>query len=195
MKDDELRTADDDALLELIRGDGGGLVGRKAASELFSRHHRRVYLWCRRYSRDHERAMELAQDVMLKAYRALPGFEGRARFSSWLFAIARNLCLNATRFPGLVRDPEVDMDQLADSGPDPEEAFAEYREEARLRDLLQKYLDEDERRALWLRCYERMPVDEIGRVLRLENATGARALLQRARRRLRAGLGLAEEAS
>jgi len=44
------------------------------------------------------------------------------------------------------------------------------------------------REALWLRCFEHMPVDEIGRVMRLENASGARGLLQRARRKLRAAL-------
>ena len=49
-------------------------------------------------------------------------------------------------------------------------------------------LEPNERLALWLRAEEEMSVAELTRVLGLENATGARALLQTARRKLRAAL-------
>jgi DNA-directed RNA polymerase specialized sigma24 family protein len=51
-----------------------------------------------------------------------------------------------------------------------------------------------EQEALWLRCVERMPVDEITRVLGIEGSTGARAVLQSARRKLRAVLDRAHAA-
>jgi DNA-directed RNA polymerase specialized sigma24 family protein len=41
---------------------------------------------------------------------------------------------------------------------------------------------------LWLRCFEKVPVDEITRMLGITEASGARGVLQRARRRLRAAL-------
>ena len=189
------QSVSDDELLRLYRSEGALATGRAAASELFSRHTRRTYLWCRRYARDHERAMELAQEVMLNAYRALPRFEGRSQFGSWLFAIARNVCLKSVRGPAWLIDPEAEPDALPHPNDDPEREFEELRDEVRLRSLLERTLDDDERRALWLRCEEKLPVEEIGRILRLENATGARALLQRARRKLRAALERAEEVS
>ncbi|MCK4773988.1 MAG: hypothetical protein KAT30_04360, partial [Candidatus Krumholzibacteria bacterium] len=58
--------------------------GRAAATELFQRYRKSVYLWSYRYLRDHERALDLSQDVFLRAWRGLGSFGGRARFSSWL---------------------------------------------------------------------------------------------------------------
>jgi RNA polymerase sigma-70 factor (ECF subfamily) len=178
----------DEQLLEEARRDPASAASREAASRLFERHQRRVYLWCYRYVRDNERALELAQEALLSAYRGLAGFEGRSRFSSWLFAIARNRCLNAMAAPSLLRDDSAELERLPDSDPTPDRVVEDREDEEQLRRLMMAHLDESEREALWLRCMERMPVDEIGRVMRLENASGARALLQRARRRLRAAL-------
>jgi RNA polymerase sigma-70 factor (ECF subfamily) len=44
-----------------------------------------------------EEARDAAQEAFLKAYRALPGFKGEARFSSWLYRIAVNLCRDRLR--------------------------------------------------------------------------------------------------
>ena len=47
--------------------------------------------------RDAGRAEEVTQDIFLKLWRALPGFDGRAALSTWLYTIARNTCLSAVR--------------------------------------------------------------------------------------------------
>lgn len=44
-----------------------------------------------------EEARDLCQEAFLKAYKALPGFKGEARFSSWLYQIALNLCRDRMR--------------------------------------------------------------------------------------------------
>ena len=59
-------------------------------------------------------------------------------------------------------------------------------------DLVADCLDGVERQALRLRCFERMPVDAITTALDLKESTGARAVLQRARRKLRAALAARE---
>lgn len=188
MKGKPPHDATDEQLVEIAARDPGGASGQQAASELFERHERRVYLWCFRFVRDHERAVDLAQETLLSAYRALGSFRGRSRFSTWLFVIARNCCLKAVRAPALLRDEEVIMEELPHPHDSPEAEVIGWDEEERLRELVMERLDEAERKALWLRCFERMPVDEIGRAMKLENLTGARALLQRARRKLRAAL-------
>ena len=179
---------DDRQLLDTARRDPASAESRNAASELLRRHQRQVYVWCFRYTRDHERAIELAQDVLLSAYRSLGTFEGRSQFSSWLYMIARNRCLRAVRAPRLVRDDDVDLDALPHPDGNPERLFEDREGEERLRRLVMDHLDADERQALWMRCFERLPVEEIGRTLQVDNISGARALLQRARRKLRAAL-------
>jgi len=183
----------DEELLAEFRADADGPTGRAAASELLGRHQRQVYLWCHRVVRDPERALDLAQEVLTKAFSAMASFEGRSRFSSWLFVIARNRCLSAVTAPALLRDEEADPDQLASTGPDPAARYEQQVEEDALRELMQQHLDEQEREALWLRCFERMAVEDITRILDLQAVSGARALLQRARRKLRAALERREE--
>lgn len=178
----------DEQLVALAVRAGDDPESRRAASELLARHQRRVYLWCYRYVREHERALELAQETLLNAYRSLSTFEGRSRFTSWLFVIARNRCLNAVASPALLRDDGADPDRIAVESEDPQVLFEGEQGAERLRRLLMECLDEEEREALWLRCFEKVPVDEIGAVMRLDNRSGARGLLQRARRKLRAAL-------
>jgi RNA polymerase sigma-70 factor (ECF subfamily) len=167
---------------------------RRAASSLFERYQRKVYLWCYRHVRDHERALELAQDAMLNAYRSLESFGERASFSSWLFAITRNRCISDLRKRDLPRDDETELDGLAHSGGTPERILEEREGEDRLLRLIREHLDEVEQQALWLRCVERLRVEEVTRLLGLDLASGARAVLQRARRKLKAALDREEAA-
>jgi RNA polymerase sigma-70 factor, ECF subfamily len=166
-------------------------TSRAAATELLGRYRERVYRWCYGRVREHELALDLAQDVLLSAYRGLDGFDGRARFSSWLFAIARNRCLNALRRPPLFEEG-VDLDALPalQRGQDLELDARE--EEDRLLALIQTALPPLDQQVLWLRCVEKMPVDGITRLLDIREASGARAVLQRARRRLRTVLAAEE---
>ena len=178
----------DDELVRLVAQDPHGRSAQAAASELLGRYQRRVYLWCHRIVRDPERARDLTQDVLVNAWRALPSFEGRSKFSSWLFVIARNRCFNALASPSLVRDEDVEPDQIAIPRPDPALQWEQQVDEDEVLALLNEHLDADERSALWMRCYERLSVEDITQLLHLEGVTGARALLQRARRKLRAAL-------
>jgi RNA polymerase sigma-70 factor (ECF subfamily) len=180
--------ASDEALLAAHRVDPGGARGREAVSLLFGRYYGRVYAWCRRMVNDPERALDLAQEVMISAYRHLAHFEGRSRFGSWLFAIARNRCLGELRRPELLRDEEVDPDDLVVPRPDPERELIDRLDEEQLLTLIRERLEPREQEALWLRCFERMPVDAITEVLGVDGASGARGLLQQARRKLRAAL-------
>jgi len=178
----------DEDLARVVQSDPGGPRGRAAASELFERHQARVYLWCHRYTRERERALDLAQDVFVRAWKALPTYAFRSKFSWWLFVITRNRCLNAVSAPALLRDEEASPDALPAAEPDPAEAFERRADEEAARRLMMEQLDDQERLALWLRGFERMGVEDITRTLGLTNTTGARGLLQRARRKLRAAI-------
>ncbi len=178
----------DEQLVRIVQSDPDGVVGRRAASELLGRYRTRTYAWCFRHVREHELALDLAQDVLVSAWKAMPRFVERARFSSWLFAIARNRCLTALRGRSLRRDEAVDPDELLDDGPDPIEELARRNEEEAVMSAIRDVLDAREQEVLWLRAVERLPVDEITRLMQLGGASGARGVLQTARRKLRAAL-------
>ena len=188
MRDAELQRFSDEDLARLAAREPDPARSRRLASVLLGRRQRLVYVWCRRMLRDPEIALEQAQEVLLSAYRSLGQFEGRSRFTTWLFTIARNQCLRHLRAPSWTRDDALELESV----PDPhaagsQTADAEWEEEEVL-ELLRTRLTPLEQEALWLRCFERYPVDEITRRLRLGTSSGARGLLQTARRKLRAAL-------
>ncbi len=177
----------DDELLQIARRGADSESVRAAASELLARYRRRIYAWCYQVVQDPESAADLAQDVLIAAYRGLPAFEGKARFSSWLFAITRNRCRSALRrSPAqlgieLVSSGDVDVADCADADANPARRIAE-RE---FWELVGRKLDPVEQEAIWLRYFEGMSVVMITSILNLSGRTGARAVLQRARRKLK----------
>ena len=85
-------TAYDEALLIAAR------AGSHAAfAELQRIHSRRLYNRIRSITGNHEDAEDALQDTFFRAFRALPSFEGRSRFSSWLTRIAINSALMTIR--------------------------------------------------------------------------------------------------
>ena len=80
---------------ELVRRATAG--DRDAFSTLVLRHQDRIYALCLRWVRDPALAEEVAQDAFVSAWRALPGFRGDARFTTWMTRIATNHCLNVIR--------------------------------------------------------------------------------------------------
>lgn len=182
----ELSALEDEALVRIATSDKHSVRSRAAASVLFARHQRRIYLWCRRVVRDHERALDLAQDAQLAAWRRLESFSHEARFSSWLFVVVRNRCLSALRRVEVLDEGDEGLADLVDPATTADRRLEDAQEENLLMTLIDEVLDPLERDALLLRCHERLPVETITEMLGLENATGARGLLQRARRKLRA---------
>ena len=67
---------------------------REAFDVLVRRHQRHVYQLCYRFAGNHEDAADLAQDAFIRAYRGLRSFKGTSAFSTWLYRIAVNVCLN-----------------------------------------------------------------------------------------------------
>lgn len=181
----------DEALARAAQRGSGSPEARRAASELFGRYQRRIYLWCFRYVHEHEEALDLAQDVMLGAYRNLSSYSCKGRFYSWIFAITRNRCLNAVRRPALLQD-EVETVQLPGHEPGPDRRLEEKLDEEDILQLVRERLSPREQEALYLRCFEHLPVDEITQLLGIAEATGARSLLQKARRKLHAAIGTRE---
>lgn len=90
----------------------------RAFEELVLRYQKRVVANCRSITRDPNNAEDLAQEVLVKVFFGLRGFEGRSSFGHWLRRIKINHCLNHLKKHGGrsfvdVEDPETDeFDEL-----------------------------------------------------------------------------------
>ncbi|MCC6590212.1 MAG: RNA polymerase sigma factor [Bryobacterales bacterium] len=83
---------DDSELIAQVKADP--LRSDAAFEKLVDRHHSMVYTLCLRLSGSRADAEDLMQEVFIRAYVNINGFEGRSAFSSWLYRIAYNHCLN-----------------------------------------------------------------------------------------------------
>ncbi len=65
--------------------------------KLFARHKRGVYGYILRYTRNEQESEEVFQDVFIKMHRAAPNWLPTAKFTTWLYTIVRNLCIDVHR--------------------------------------------------------------------------------------------------
>jgi len=149
-------------------------AGDQAAfNALVLKYQQRVLKLVSRYVRDPEEALDVAQEVFIRAYRALKGFRGDSAFYTWLYRIAVNAAKNAigaaTRNPvegGLdVDDPElVEVQRRMTDEATPERLL--YTEE--LKETINRAIEElppELRRAILLREVKGLSYEEIAQVM------------------------------
>ena len=156
-------------------------------NQLFQRHHTRVAAWCFRMTGSVDSAADLAQEVFLKAFQRLDSFRGDSRFSTWLYAIARNRCMDElrSRTQRPLENTEAVLDEIADGRFEDISMTLERRESAEvLKELMRETLDETETRVMTLHYVEELPLDSVTRLLGLSNASGAKGYVVSARRKL-----------
>ena len=184
-------------LLEALRaGD------RRAVLEgLMQRYRQKVLHLAFSILRDSALAEDLSQTVFVKAWQALPKFDGRAALSTWLYTIKRNTCLTALeRERRMV--PLEDFAEAADDDGDPMlfgregagpetagQAAAEYDVAKLLEQLPEPY-----RRVVVLFYLEDRSCEEVGELLSIPTGT-VKALLHRGRKKLAALAGESEAGS
>lgn len=174
---------DEDILADLSRAAPD--ERRQLADELFERHYARVGRWCFRLTGDRELAADVAQNVFIKAYRHLADFRGQSQFSTWLYTIVRHECFAQLR--RRARDPEGDDDVLVDvpaPEDDPETRAARASDGQFAHQVLLETLDATERAVFVLHYGDELPLDAITRALGLGNASGAKAYIVSAKRKL-----------
>lgn len=161
--------------------------GEDVCDELFRRFRKKIYLWCFTYTHDSDDAVEMTQEIFIKLFDNLDKFAGRARLTTWVYRVTRNHCL--TR---LERDRSRWFLRLEEQGDleIPDEKIQEGLRQSELEGVLGEILraadvrmKQEELQAFILRYREGRSVREITQVLGCENLTGARTLLQNARRK------------
>lgn len=184
------RQLSDEQLIEAYRNNWGPSI-EEAADELFRRHQQRIERWCCRFTHDREQVADLAQEILLRAYRNLDKYRGDCRFSTWLYVIARNFCFTAVQKRALepvwiAKSQPVDFPDLC--AVDVHEAFElEQSRRSSWRFILET-LDRTEARVMLLHYGQELPLSDVSRMLGLTNKSGAKAYIVRARRKLDAAM-------
>ena len=148
----------------VARSRGGDL---ESFNQLILRWERPIYALAYRVIGREEDARDVVQETFLRAFRALPGFKGQAKFSSWLYRIALNLCrdwIRRRRRSPLVELPEgVDPIELAtEQGPvETVEDLASRKELSEAVAEAMSLLPEEQRTAIILKEYHGMTFQEI----------------------------------
>lgn len=80
---------------ELIEKHKAG--NKEALGVLYDRYFRKVFYKCFSFTRDHDKANDLTQDILIKTFEHLDSFKGISLFSTWLYSIAKNHCIEYMR--------------------------------------------------------------------------------------------------
>ncbi len=135
---------------------------REAFDLLVERYQRDVYRLCYRHVNNHHDANDLAQEVFLKAYRAIGRFRGDSALRTWLYRIAVNTCLN---FRAVRRPPTEAIDEALPDGRAGALDAVEHEERSRLVREAVRRLPEKQRATLILKVYHELSHEEVARIL------------------------------
>lgn len=148
-----------------------------------------IYRHCRQVTGSDALAADVHQTVFVQAYRDLPRFGGRSSFRTWLYAIARNRCLDALKQERRRRfrfQQGIDISERPDPGPSAR-ARLQTHSESQAMALALGSLKPDVRIAVLLRYREEMSYEEMAEVCG-ERAATLQARVQRALPKLKKAL-------
>lgn len=158
-----------------------------AFGELVMKYQKRVYALTVRMCPTPELAEEAAQEAFLSAWQGLPFFRGDSAFSTWLYRLASNACVDLLRkegrHQGASLDDEAVSAEVPDTRPTPEDA-AEQKELRTQIEAGLRTLSPEHREVLILREIQQLSYDEIAAALSLDLGT-VKSRISRGRRQLR----------
>ena len=159
-----------------------------AFNELLAGHEKKMYAVCLRMCANHEDAQDCLQEAMLRVYRSISGFKGQSAFSTWLYRVTMNTCLDELR--RRKGKATTSLDGLLDSGwsPSDEEDTPEKHaigaEQRRAVQTMIAELPEDMRAAIVLRDIHGLAYEEIADALNINVGT-IKSRISRGREKLR----------
>jgi len=156
---------DEELVAKSIGGDA------ESFNELILRWERPIYALAYRTIGREEDARDVCQETFLRAFRALPGFRGQSKFSSWLYRIALNLCrdwMRRERRTPVVQAPEdMDLLELA-AAAEPSESIEDLvarKDLMRGVERVMAGLPEEQRTAIILKEYHGLTFQEIAELV------------------------------
>jgi RNA polymerase sigma-70 factor, ECF subfamily len=173
--------ADQELVARVRNGD------EEAFAKLVLKYQSRVLTLATRILDNRSEAEDVAQDIFVKVFQSLHDFRGASRFSTWLYRITVNHCLNHLRrrtrqqHTLVVTEPEEWMQESPGSNP---HKTLEQKERWALVQSKLQLLSPEHRTIILLRDFEGLSYEEIADVLQLESGT-VKSRLHRARMELK----------
>ncbi|NMA95647.1 MAG: sigma-70 family RNA polymerase sigma factor [Clostridiales bacterium] len=160
---------------------------------LISTHEKMVYNYCYRMAGNLHDAQDLTQEVFLKAYRSLGSFKGRSQFSTWIYRIAYNTCIDNHRSK---KPEDFEMSSMDDEESHMQFSSKDDRPEDRLltkerQEIIQECINQlrpEYRSAIILRDIQGHSYEEIAKILDIPLGT-VKSHISRGRTDLRKSLG------
>lgn len=159
---------------------------------LVNRHQASVSNMIYRFMGDRLKSEDLAQEIFLQVWRAAKSYQRKSKFTTWLYRICVNLCLNEIKsarrkkwlqfFQNAPDSKHPEKEILLDEPPNPEEALLARERNQQITNALQA-LPDNQRIALILKRYDDLSYEEISRVLGC-SVSAVESLLVRAKRTL-----------
>ena len=149
---------DDSELVQLVKTGEA-----EPFDELVRRHSVKIHDLCYKILRNYDDASDMAQETFIKAYRKINKFDGRSQFSTWLYRIAVNNCLNYIKKR---RPTEEIYDEMMSGGKD--DPVERYRSK-KLREIIYEAvakLPTVQRAVFTLRTLEDMSYQEVSEILK-----------------------------
>lgn len=178
-ENERARVTDEELLKRAAQGD------ERAFEQLVGRYQQAVFNTIYRYTGNREDVQDLAQEVFIKVWQNAAKFKGRSRFSTWLYRIVVNHCLNYRRKH---RRPHVSLDEMVEQGNIPDPLIVKPDPEQRRKvELVRRAIDElpeRQRMALILAQFEERSYAEIAQIMKV-SVSSVESLIFRARRALR----------
>ena len=162
---------------------------KDAFKALFEKYNRPVFQFCFRFLGNSHDAEDITQDTFIQVFQAAPQYEPRSKFSTWLYTIAKNLCLNRLRAGRretpdntcATQDEESSRlkDKLNSGNPGPDRQL-EQKELSKIVQEAVQALPESIRLPLILRRYQDLSYNEIAAIMEI-SVTAVKLRLHRAK--------------
>jgi RNA polymerase sigma-70 factor, ECF subfamily len=179
----------DEELMMACKEDHG-----EALEEIYKRYYRKIHSYvCRNYMR-REQAEDITQETFLRVYRGRKNYQPTAKFSVWLYRIARNLCIDESRRywnRNVSRESETTLNEnqlspiesLADGDPDVRKKLDEENDMSAIKEAVAQ-LSPDQKEVIVLNKFQGLSYQEIGEIIG-SNTESVKQKAYRAHLRLR----------
>ncbi len=173
----EIKLSDEDVIRNILQG-------KKDQFEiLYSRYNRKVLDKCYSILKDRNLALEVEQEIFSKVYEKLSGYKGMASFSSWLYAITYNHCIEYLRHRKKLNYPEWnrshDLPELIDEIYETDLAGIRYERLMKIMELIHP----EEKALLLMKYQDNIPLKLIMSTFRISESA-AKMRIKRAKARV-----------
>ncbi len=144
-----------------------------AFSELVSLYEKKIYNLALRMTRDREDALDLSQEIFIRIYKSLPLFKAQSTFSTWVYSIASNACIDFTRRESKRKTHSIDEEEYFEI-PDLKYSPENSAENSELREQIVGAIDSlspEHREVIVLRELNGLSYDEIADALDISPGT------------------------